>query len=105
MSRELADAWQHFSNLVTQEFIYDCWWGVLSPDTKFPAHTRMLLNNAFAGLLRRAKMLHLHSCSSHILDSLAVRACSQLAGIGSAHLSDEEVLHIMHSGCASCTPL
>ena len=73
MSSELADAWQQFSSLVTQEFIYDCWWSCLSPDTRFPAHVRAVLNSAFAALLHRGKALSVHTCSTRILDSLAVR--------------------------------
>lgn len=81
MSSELADAWQQFAGLVIQEFIYDCWWSCLSPDTCFPAHVRGVLNGAFAALLKRGKTLNVHTCSTRILDSLAVRAALWPPGV------------------------
>jgi hypothetical protein len=74
MSSDLAAAWQQLSSLIIQEFIYDTFWGRLSPDTRFPAETRYLLNDAFAALLQRGRRLSTHHVSCHVLDSVAVRA-------------------------------
>jgi PXA domain len=73
ISPELADAWQQLSSLIIQEFIYDTFWGQLSPDAAFPMHTRFLLNDAFAALLLRLKKLRLHDVSCQILGSVSVR--------------------------------
>jgi hypothetical protein len=73
MTPELADAWEKFSNMIIQEFIYDMWWGALSPDTHFPALVRELLNNAAACLVTRAKEVDLNHATIHIVHSLAVR--------------------------------
>jgi hypothetical protein len=76
MTPELADAWEQFSNMIIQDFIYDAWWGVLSPDTHFPSLVRDLLNNAAACLVNRAKEVSINNASIQILDSLAVRPFS-----------------------------
>jgi hypothetical protein len=73
MTPELADAWEKFSNMIIQEFIYDTWWGALSPDTHFPALVRDLLNNAAACLVTRGKDVNLNYATIHIVHSLAVR--------------------------------
>lgn len=70
---ELADEWDRFSGVVLQEFIYDAWWGRLSPDLRFVAHTRFVFNDAFAALLQRGRALSPHCVLCHILDSVSVR--------------------------------
>lgn len=43
--------------LAALQFIYDAWFGQLSPDREFPAEVRWQLNHAFGQASRRAKRL------------------------------------------------
>ena len=80
LSPELADAWEHFADMVVQEFVYDAWWGALSPDARFPALVRHALNSAAATLVARATRISVHDASVHILHSLAVRPRPDFCG-------------------------
>ena len=48
-------AWEGISGGIVQEFIYDAWWGGLTPDTAFPASVRAALNSAFGELAAAAR--------------------------------------------------
>ena len=37
------------------QFIYDMWWGLLTPDKDFPRDVRRVLNDAFGELAFRAR--------------------------------------------------
>jgi hypothetical protein len=76
MTEELALAWQHLSDLIIQDFIYDAFWSEMSPDTQFPKQVRQLLNDVFAILVHRSRCLSLHSSSCSVIDSLTVRLAS-----------------------------
>ena len=54
-SPAVAAAWEGLAGGIVQEFIYDAWWGGLSPDTAFPASVRAALNSAFGELAIAAR--------------------------------------------------
>jgi hypothetical protein len=70
----IATAWEQFSDLILQHFVYDAFWASLSPDARFPWLTRRLLNNAFARLVSRARRLSAHAVAVAAVAALAVRA-------------------------------
>ena len=41
--------------LSSMQFIYDMWWGLLTPDKDFPRDVRRVLNDAFGELAFRAR--------------------------------------------------
>ena len=41
------------------QFLYDLWWGHISPDTEFPKDVRRVLNSAFGELAMRAQQVDL----------------------------------------------
>ena len=41
------------------KFLYDLWWGHISPDTEFPKDVRRVLNSAFGELAMRAQQVDL----------------------------------------------
>ena len=43
------------SALSPMQFIYDMWWGLLTPDKDFPRDVRRVLNDAFGELAFRAR--------------------------------------------------
>lgn len=48
-------AWETLCGSILQEFIYDMWWGLLTPDKDFPRDVRRVLNDAFGELAFRAR--------------------------------------------------
>ncbi|WIA09198.1 hypothetical protein OEZ85_008608 [Tetradesmus obliquus] len=74
-SELVASAWDKLCNSIIQEFIYDAWFGQLSPDREFPAEVRWQLNHAFGQASRRAKRLDwtsllIRDCSSALCSTL-----------------------------------
>ena len=41
------------------QFLYDLWWGHISPDTDFPKDVRRVMNGAFGELAMRAQQVDL----------------------------------------------
>ena len=41
------------------QFLYDLWWGHITPDTDFPKEVRRVLNGAFGELAARAQQTDL----------------------------------------------
>lgn len=41
------------------QFLYDLWWGHITPDTDFPKDVRRVLNSAFGELAARAQQTDL----------------------------------------------
>lgn len=41
------------------QFLYDLWWGHITPDTDFPKDVRRVLNSAFGELAVRAQQADL----------------------------------------------
>ena len=41
------------------QFVYDIWWGQLTPNHEFPAQVRRILNHAFGELAARARRIDL----------------------------------------------
>ncbi|KXZ47595.1 hypothetical protein GPECTOR_34g754 [Gonium pectorale] len=56
-SKVVEFAWEKLSGGIVQTWIYDVWWGMLSPDRAFPAEVRRLLNAGFGRLAERARGL------------------------------------------------
>lgn len=54
-------AWESFCGSIIQEWIYDSWFSMLSPDREFPAEIRRLMNEAFAEIAQRAKKVDLRT--------------------------------------------
>jgi len=57
----VAAAWESFCGSIIQEWIYDSWYCMLSPDREFPAEVRRVLNESFASLAQRAKKIDLRT--------------------------------------------
>ncbi|KAA6429701.1 MAG: phox domain-containing [Trebouxia sp. A1-2] len=51
----VVQAWETLSGSIVQEFLYDLWWGHITPDTDFPKDVRRVLNSAFGELAVRAQ--------------------------------------------------
>lgn len=51
----VVQAWETLSGSIVQEFVYDLWWGHITPDTDFPKDIRRVLNSAFGELAARAQ--------------------------------------------------
>ena len=47
--------------LLGVQFIYDTWYGFLTPDREFPADVRRALNSAFGELAARARLIDLRA--------------------------------------------
>ena len=58
-SAVVEHAWDTLCGSIVQEFIYDTWYAMLTPDREFPAEIRRLLNYAFGTLASRARHLDL----------------------------------------------
>ena len=66
----VESAWESFCGSIIQEWIYDSWFAMISPDREFPAEIRRLLNEAFAEVAQRARRIDLRTLllrSSHSL--------------------------------------
>eukprot|EP01025_Chloroclados_australasicus_P048611 TRINITY_DN5514_c0_g1_i1.p1 TRINITY_DN5514_c0_g1~~TRINITY_DN5514_c0_g1_i1.p1 ORF type:complete len:947 (-),score=87.85 TRINITY_DN5514_c0_g1_i1:589-3429(-) len=50
-------AWEALVGSILQEWVYDTWYGVLTPDKEFPAAIRQLLNDLFGQLCERVKRI------------------------------------------------
>ncbi|CAL8462775.1 g2308 [Coccomyxa elongata] len=48
-------AWETLCGSIIQEFVYDTWYSVLTPDREFPREIRRILNTAFGELAGRAR--------------------------------------------------
>lgn len=55
----VVQAWEALSGSIVQEFLYDLWWGHITPDTDFPKDVRRVLNGAFGELAARAQQTDL----------------------------------------------
>ncbi len=49
----------HSSWCPVMQFLYDLWWGHITPDTDFPKDVRRVLNSAFGELAVRAQQADL----------------------------------------------
>jgi len=58
-SSVVEHAWDTLCGSIVQEFIYDSWFAMLSPDREFPSEIRRLLNHSFGTLSLRARHLDL----------------------------------------------
>jgi len=58
-SSVVEHAWDTLCGSIVQEFIYDSWFAMLSPDREFPSEIRRLLNHGFGTLSLRARHLDL----------------------------------------------
>lgn len=70
----VASAWEQFVMLIVQEWVYDAFWGFLSPDTTFPAEIRQLLHDAFGNVAERAHRVDVNAVLGQIVRMLMVRA-------------------------------
>lgn len=59
--------------LIVQEWVYDAFWGFLSPDTTFPAEIRQLLHDAFGNVAERAHRVDVNAVLGQIVRMLMVR--------------------------------
>lgn len=63
------------------QFLYDLWWGHITPDTDFPKDVRRVLNSAFGELAVRAqqadlkRMLLTYACCLHQKPARMPAAC------------------------------
>lgn len=57
----VESAWESFCGSIIQEWIYDSWFSMISPDREFPAEVRRLMNEAFAEIAQRAKKVDLRT--------------------------------------------
>lgn len=46
-------------DFMCMQFMYDLWWGHISPDTDFPKDVRRVLNGAFGELAMRTQQVDL----------------------------------------------
>mmetsp|Transcript_13710 Transcript_13710/g.41406 ORF Transcript_13710/g.41406 Transcript_13710/m.41406 type:complete len:1265 (+) Transcript_13710:304-4098(+) len=51
----VEQAWETLCGSILQEFVYDAWFGCMSPDREFPAEIRRALNCAFGELAVRSR--------------------------------------------------
>lgn len=57
----VESAWESFCGSIVQEWIYDTWYSLITPDREFPAEIRRLLNEAFAEIAQRARKVDLRT--------------------------------------------
>jgi hypothetical protein len=69
----VATAWEQLVLLIVQEWIYDAFWGFLSPDTTFPAEIRQLLLDVFGDVASRARSVDVNVVLGQLVHMLMVR--------------------------------
>ncbi|KAK9807024.1 hypothetical protein WJX72_010915 [[Myrmecia] bisecta] len=52
-------AWETLCGSILQEFVYDMWYAVLTPDREFPKEIRRILNSAFGEMAARGRKVDL----------------------------------------------
>jgi len=57
----VESAWESFCGSIIQEWVYDAWFSMISPDREFPAEIRRLMNEAFAEIAQRARRVDLRA--------------------------------------------
>ncbi|GMH39284.1 hypothetical protein BSKO_07182 [Bryopsis sp. KO-2023] len=57
----VAGAWESFCGSILQEWVYDSWLSLVTPDREFPAEVRRLLNEIFAEVTQRARRIDLRT--------------------------------------------
>ena len=78
----VESAWESFCGSIVQEWVYDSWFSILSPDREFPAEIRRLLNEAFAEVSQRAKKIDLRAVliRSPLTPTTPLKKCDVTAG-------------------------
>lgn len=66
------------------QFVYDSWYGSLTPDHEFPAEVRRALNAGFGQLAMRARALDLRALMNDLcelcMEQVGGRCCCQCVG-------------------------